>query len=149
MDPHVRVCEELFSAARTEFKHMEYFYFHNFIYEGVWTDNIRRWHERTSVWDVIHTYGSDYRVIFVGDATMSPFEINGAGGSVEHHNDEAGLVWMTRLLNHFEKVVWINPEREGTWRNTSSTLLIKQVMSNHMYPLTIKGIEESMKYLAR
>ena len=149
MDPHVRVCEELFSAARTEFKHMEYFYFHNFIYEGVWTDNIRRWHERTSVWDVIHTYGPDYRVIFVGDATMSPFEINGAGGSVEHHNDEAGLVWMSRLLNHFEKVVWINPEREGTWRNTSSTLLIKQVMSNHMYPLTIKGIEESMKYLAR
>ncbi len=149
MDPHVRVCEELFSAARTEFKHMEYFYFHNFIYEGVWKDNIRRWHERTAVWDIIHTYGSDYRVIFVGDASMAPFEISSPGGSVEHYNEEEGLVWMNRILDHFEKVVWINPERQGTWRNTSSTVMIQELMANQMYPLTIKGIEESMRYLAR
>lgn len=149
MDPHVKVCEEMFSAARTEFKHMEYYYFHNFIYEGVWGDNIRRWHDRISIWDIIHRFGSDYRVIFIGDATMSPFEINSAGGSVEHHNDEAGAIWMSRLVNHFDKLIWLNPEREGTWKNTSSTMLIKNMVEEHMYPLTIKGIEESMRYLSR
>jgi len=149
MDPHVKVCEEMFSAARTEFKHMEYYYFHNFIYEGVWGDNIRRWHDRISIWDIINRFGSDYRVIFIGDATMSPFEINSAGGSVEHHNDEAGAIWMSRLMNHFDKIIWLNPEREGTWRNTSSTMLVKKMLEEHMYPLTIKGIEESMRYLSR
>ena len=149
MDPHIKVCEEMFSAARTEFKHLEYFYFHNFIYEGVWRDNIRRWHDRVPVWDIIRTYGRDYRVIFVGDATMSPFEINSVGGSVEHYNDEPGIVWMDRLTDHFEKFAWLNPEREGTWRNSSSTVLIKDLVHQHMYPLTIKGIEGAMRYLSR
>lgn len=149
MDPHVKVCEELFSAARTEFKHMEYFYFHNFIYEGVWKDNFRRFSERHSIWDIIHKYGRDYRVIFVGDATMSPYEVMSAGGSVEHFNEEPGVVWMQRLTNHFEKVVWLNPEPERLWGGTQSIVQVRQIVENRMYGLTIKGIEESMRYLSR
>ncbi len=149
MDPHIRICEELFSAARTEFKNMEFYYFHNFIYEGIWSDNQRRWEERTSTWDVIHTFPSDYRVIFVGDASMSPMEISSPGGSVEHYNEEAGTVWMQRLLNHFSKVIWLNPEQEEQWRNVASIRHVNALMNNHMYPLTLKGIEMGMKYLSR
>ncbi|MDF3031345.1 MAG: hypothetical protein K0R03_1903 [Moraxellaceae bacterium] len=149
MDPYVRLCEELFSAARTEFKHMENFYFHNFIYEGVWKDNMRRWSERTSLWDILHKYGKDYCVIFVGDATMSPYEIIAAGGSVEHFNEEPGAVWMQRLTSHFQKVIWLNPEAQGGWSHTQSIVQVRQLMDNRMYPLTIKGIEEGMRYLSR
>jgi uncharacterized protein with von Willebrand factor type A (vWA) domain len=149
MDPYIRICEELFSAARTEFKHLEYFYFHNFIYEGVWKDNMRRWSERTSVWDLIHKYGNDYRVIFIGDATMSPYEIIAAGGSVEHFNEEPGAVWMQRLTQHFQKMIWLNPEAQGGWSHTQSIVQVRGLMDNRMYPLTIKGIEEGMRYLSR
>lgn len=149
MDPHVKVCEELFSAARNEFKHMEYFYFHNFIYEGVWKDNSRRFSERHAIVDIIHKYGRDYRVIFVGDATMSPYEVMAVGGSVEHFNEEPGAVWMQRLSHHFEKLVWLNPEPERVWTGTQSILQVKQIVENRMYPLTIKGIEEGMRYLSR
>lgn len=149
MDPHVKVCEELFSAARNEFKHMEYFYFHNFIYEGVWTDNFRRFSERHSIWDIIHRYGRDYRVIFIGDATMSPYEVMAVGGSVEHFNEEPGALWMQRLTGHFEKLVWLNPEPERLWNSTQSIVQVQQIVEKRMYPLTIKGIEESMRYLSR
>ncbi|MDI1301199.1 MAG: VWA domain-containing protein [bacterium] len=149
MDPHVKVCEELFSAARNEFKHMEYFYFHNFIYEGVWKDNFRRFSERHSIWDIIHKYGRDYRVIFVGDATMSPYEVMAVGGSVEHFNEEPGAVWMQRLSGHFEKIIWLNPEPERVWGGTQSVVQVRQMLENRMYPLTIKGIEEGMRYLSR
>ena len=149
MDPHVKVCEELFSAARSEFKNMEFFYFHNFIYEGVWTDNHRRWEEKTATWDIIHTFPQDYRVIFIGDASMAPMEISSPGGSVEHYNDEPGVSWMRRIQDHFDKVVWLNPEHEASWRNVTSITHIRAVMENKMYPLTIKGIEDSMKYLSR
>jgi uncharacterized protein with von Willebrand factor type A (vWA) domain len=149
MDPHVKVCEELFSAARTEFKHMEYFYFHNFIYEGVWKDNMRRWSERTPVHDIIHKYGPDYRVIFVGDATMSPYEVMAVGGSVEHFNEEPGAVWMRRVAAHFQKTVWLNPEPERVWSGTQSIVQVRQLVDNRMYPLTIKGIEDGMRYLSR
>ncbi|HET8730947.1 MAG TPA: VWA domain-containing protein [Moraxellaceae bacterium] len=149
MDPYIKTCEELFSAARTEFKHMEYYYFHNFIYEGVWKDNMRRWSERTSVWDIIHKYGPDYRVIFVGDATMSPYEILSVGGSVEHFNEEPGAVWMQRLRHHFQKLIWLNPEHEQVWSGTQSISQVRQLMEQQMYPLTIKGIEEGMRYLSR
>lgn len=149
MDPHIKVCEELFSAARTEFKHMEYYYFHNFIYEGVWKDNMRRWSERTPVWDIIHKYGPDYRVIFVGDATMSPYEVLSAGGSVEHFNEEPGAVWMQRLTQHFQKLIWLNPEHQHVWSGTQSIVQVRQLVDSHMYPLTLKGIEEAMRYLSR
>jgi uncharacterized protein with von Willebrand factor type A (vWA) domain len=149
MDSHIRICEELFSAARTEFKHMEYFYFHNFIYEGVWNDNFRRFSERHSIWDIIHKYGSDYRVIFVGDATMSPYEVMAVGGSVEHFNEEPGAIWMRRLTDHFQKLVWLNPEPQHIWSGTSSIVQVKQLVEERMYPLTIKGIEDSMRYLSR
>ena len=149
MDPHIKLCEELFSAARTEFKHMEYFYFHNFIYEGVWKDNLRRWGERLSVWDVIHKFGPDYRVIFVGDASMSPYEIMAVGGSVEHFNEEPGSVWMQRLTNHFQKMIWLNPESQRAWSGTQSIQQVRQLVAERMYPLTVKGIEEGMKYLSK
>lgn len=149
MDPHVRICEELFSAARSEFKNMEFYYFHNFIYEGVWRDNQRRWEERIATWDVLHTFPADYRVIFVGDASMSPMEIISTGGSVEHFNEEAGALWMQRVLDHFAKVIWLNPEPEEHWRNVSSIRHVNAMINNHMYPLTLKGIESGMKYLSR
>ncbi|MDO8268933.1 MAG: VWA domain-containing protein [Moraxellaceae bacterium] len=149
MDPHVRICEELFSAARSEFKHMEYFYFHNFIYEGVWQDNFRRWSERMPVWDIIHKYGPDYRVIFVGDASMSPYEVMAVGGSVEHFNEEPGAVWMKRLTNHFQKVIWLNPEPERLWNGTQSIVMARDLVEQRMHPLTLKGIEAGMKYLSK
>lgn len=149
MDPYVRTCEELFSAAKTEFKHMEYFYFHNFIYEGVWKDNMRRWTDRTNVWDLIHTYSSDYKVIFVGDATMSPYEISSVGGSVEHWNEEAGEVWMRRITQHFDKVAWLNPEPESSWEHTTSVVWTRKLLENRMFSLTLKGLEDGMRYLAK
>ena len=149
MDPHVRVCEELFSAARTEFKHMEYFYFHNFIYESVWRNNVRRHNERMPLLDVLHKYSHDYKVIFVGDAAMSPYEIAQPGGSVEHWNEEAGEVWMRRLKQTYEKVIWINPVPREEWEYTQSTAMTHKLMEGHMYPLTLRGLEEAMGYLSK
>lgn len=149
MDPYISLSEELFSAARSEFKHMEYYYFHNFIYENVWKDNRRRWDERTSTWDVLNKYSSDYRVIFVGDAAMSPYEINSVGGSVEHFNEEPGAVWMQRVLDHFKHVVWLNPEPKQYWEGTLSNTWIRKMVDDHMYPLTIEGLEGAMRFLSR
>ncbi len=149
MDPHIKVCEELFSAARLEFKHMEYFYIHNFIYESVWKDNIRRTHESTSLYELLHKYSPDYKVIFVGDASMAPYEITHPGGSIEHWNEEAGAVWMQRLTNHFEKVIWINPLPEQYWGEGGSLGITKQLLDNKMFPMTVEGLEAGMKYLSR
>ena len=149
MDPHVRVCEELFSAARNEFKYMQLFYFHNFIYESVWKNNIRRHNERYNILDVLHKYSHDYKVIFVGDASMSPYEILQPGGSVEHWNDEAGEVWISRLLTTYDKVVWLNPVPQQEWDYTQSIGVTYQIMNKHMYPLTLNGLEDAMKHLAK
>ena len=149
MDPHVRVCEELFSAARNEFKYMQLFYFHNFIYESVWKNNIRRHNERYNILDVLHKYSHDYKVIFVGDASMSPYEILQPGGSVEHWNDEAGEVWINRLLTTYDKVVWLNPVPQQEWDYTQSIGITYQIMNKHMYPLTLNGLEDAMKHLAK
>ena len=147
MDDHVRICEEMFSAARSEFKHLEYFYFHNFIYESLWKDNRRRHSEKTPTLDISHKYGSDYKLIFVGDATMSPYEIVYAGGSVEHWNEEPGAVWIKRLLNTYPKAVWLNPEPQERWDYTPSTKLIRDIMDERMYPLTIAGLDDAIKEL--
>jgi uncharacterized protein with von Willebrand factor type A (vWA) domain len=147
MDDHVRICEEMFSAARSEFKHLEYFYFHNFIYESLWKDNRRRHSEKTPTLDISHKYGSDYKLIFVGDATMSPYEIVYAGGSVEHWNEEPGSVWIKRLLNTYPKAVWLNPEPQERWDYTPSTKLIRDIMDERMYPLTIAGLDDAIKEL--
>lgn len=149
MDPHVRVCQELFSAARTEFKHLEYFYFHNFIYESVWKNNIRRHNERTSLLDVMHKYSHDYKIIFVGDASMSPYEILNPGGSVEHWNEESGEIWMRRLRETYDKCVWLNPVPEDEWQYTQSVSITRQLMEGKMYPLTLGGLEDAMGFLAR
>jgi len=149
MDDHVKVCEELFSAARTEFKHLEYFYFHNFVYETVWKDNRRRHNERLPLLNVLHTYPHDYKVIFVGDATMSPYEIAYPGGSVEHHNEEAGAVWMQRVLDVYHKSVWLNPQPENRWGYYESIGMVRQLMGERMYPLTLGGLEEGMRELSR
>jgi uncharacterized protein with von Willebrand factor type A (vWA) domain len=149
MDPHVKVCEELFSAARTEFKHLEYFYFHNFIYESVWKNNVRRHNERTSTLDILHKYSHDYKVVFVGDASMSPYEIAQPGGSVEHWNEEPGEAWMRRLAEVYDKVAWLNPIPEDEWEYTQSVSMTRQLLEGHMYPLSLKGLEESMSYLTR
>lgn len=147
MDDHIKVCEEMFSACRSEFKHLEYFYFHNCIYEGVWKDNKRRYNETVSVWDVLHTYPSDYKVIFVGDASMSPYEISYPGGSVEHWNEEAGAAWMERVLNVYPHAVWINPVPQNWWRHTMSIQMMKQLMGERMYPLTLEGIDLAIQEL--
>jgi uncharacterized protein with von Willebrand factor type A (vWA) domain len=147
MDDHVRVCEELFSASRSEFKHLEYFYFHNFIYESLWKDNRRRHAERVPTLDITHKYGADYKLIFVGDATMSPYEIVYAGGSVEHWNDEPGAVWIKRLLNTYPKAIWLNPEPRERWDYTPSIKLTRELMDDRMYPLTIAGLDEGIKAL--
>jgi uncharacterized protein with von Willebrand factor type A (vWA) domain len=144
---YVQTCEELFSAARTEFKHLEYFYFHNFIYESVWRDNHRRHNERISTLDVLRRYPHDYKVIFIGDASMSPYEISSVGGSVEHYNDESGWTWMNRFLENWEKVIWLNPEAPEYWDYTQSNQIIRELLSDRMYPLTVKGIEEGMASL--
>ena len=149
MDPHVKVCEELFSAARSEFKHMKSFYFHNFLYESVWSNNIRRHNERTQMLDILHKYSHDYKIIFVGDASMSPYEIMQPGGSVEHWNEEAGEMWMRRVREVYDKVIWLNPVPEEDWQYTQSVAITHQLMEGHMYPLTLRGMEEGMAYLSR
>jgi uncharacterized protein with von Willebrand factor type A (vWA) domain len=147
MDDHIRVCEELFSAAKTEFKHLEYFYFHNCVYESVWKDNKRRHNERMSTYDVLNTYGADYKLIFVGDATMSPYEIVYPNGSVEHNNPESGQVWLQRLLDQYQSAIWLNPVVEQYWDYTESLHLIRQQMHERMFPLTLEGIERAIKRL--
>jgi uncharacterized protein with von Willebrand factor type A (vWA) domain len=149
MDPHIKVCEELFSAARTEFKHMEYYYFHNYLYESVWDNNVRRHSERIQLLDVLHKYSSDYKVIFVGDASMSPYEIVQPGGSVEHWNEESGELWMRRLRETYQKVAWLNPVPPQDWSWTQSIKLVEEQMEGHMYPMTLGGLEKAMAYLAK
>lgn len=148
MDDHVRVCEELFSAARSEFKHLEYFYFHNCIYEGLWKDNKRRHNQRIATMDVLHKYSADYKLILVGDATMSPYEIHHPGGSVEHWNEEAGATWMKRLLDTYPKAIWLNPEPVQRWQYTPSILMLSQMMEERMFPLTVAGLEQGMRTLS-
>jgi len=147
MSYHVQVCEELFSACRSEFKHLEYFYFHNFLYESLWQDNRRRHTERVPTLEVLHTYGADYRVIFVGDATMSPYEIMYPGGSVEHWNEEAGAVWMRRLLSVYPRAIWLNPEPETSWEHTPSARMVREIMDERMFPLTVAGVERGIAAL--
>ncbi len=148
MDDHVRVSEQLFSAVRTEFKHLEHFYFHNCVYERVWKENRRRDESSISTEDLMRTYGRDYKLVFVGDATMSPYEIVQPGGSVEHWNAEAGRVWMERLTTHFRRSAWINPSREEHWRYTHSIDLLRQLMSNRMYPMTLSGLDDMTRELS-
>ena len=149
MDGYVKLCEELFSAARTEFKNLEFFYFHNCLYEAVWKDNHRRNTEKLPTWDVLHKYGHDYKVIFVGDAVMSPYEVTQPGGSVEHWNEEAGAAWMTRVTDIYESCVWLNPTPERYWEHTASTAMLKRLMGDRMYPLTLQGLERAMRELVR
>jgi len=149
MDPFIRQCEQLFSAARTEFKHLEYFYFHNCVYEKVWKDNSRRWNEHISMFDVLHTYGRDYRVIFVGDAAMAPYEVSERYGSVEHRNDESGATWLRRITETWDKAIWLNPSHERYWDYTASTQMIKNIMDNKMYPLTLEGMEAGIRHLSK
>ena len=149
MDSHVRLCEELFSAARTEFKNMEYFYFHNCLYEGVWKDNARRHTDKMPTWDVLHKYPADYKIIFVGDASMSPYEIVHAGASVEHWNEEAGGVWLQRVVGIYTSAVWLNPTPERFWTHSGSTDIIKQIFNDRMFPLTLDGLDAAMRELSR
>jgi hypothetical protein len=149
MDDHIKLCEEMFSAAKSEFKHMEYFYFHNCLYDYVWKDNRRRHAERTPTVDIMHKYGHDYKLIFVGDATMSPYEILQPGGSIEYSNDEAGAVWMRRMLDVYPKAIWLNPEPEQLWPYRQSISIIRELMETRMYPITIEGLERAMRYLSK
>jgi len=149
MDDYIRICEQLFSAARVEFKHLEYFYFHNFLYERVWRDNRRRSTERLATWEVLHTYPHDYKVILVGDATMSPYEIVYPGGSVEHSNEEAGAVWLQRLLAVYPNTVWLNPQPEAVWDYHESIRITRQLMGERMFPLTLEGLDRGMKLLSK
>ncbi len=149
MDGYIRVVEELFSAARAEFKHMEYFYFHNCLYEGVWKDNYRRYGHEMPTLDVLHKFGPDYKVIFVGDAAMSPYEIAHPGGAIEHWNKESGEVWLRRVIDQWRSTVWLNPAPQKSWDYTHSTQMIRQIFSDRMYPLTLTGIDGAMKDLSR
>ena len=149
MDPHIKLCEELFSAATAEFKNLEFFYFHNCLYEGVWKDNRRRFSERTPTWDVLHKYGHDYKVIFVGDASMSPYEITHPGGSVEHFNEEAGAVWMHRVTNTYPAAAWLNPVPEKHWGYSQSIATLRELMGGRMFPLTLEGLDDAMRELSR
>ncbi|MEH6756586.1 MAG: VWA domain-containing protein [Parasphingorhabdus sp.] len=149
MDPFVKICEELFSAANSEFKNLEFFYFHNCIYEGVWKDNRRRFSERTNTWDILHKYGHDYKLIFVGDASMSPYEITHPGGSVEHFNEEAGVTWLHRMTNTYPATAWLNPVPEKQWGYSQSVKIVKELMNDRMYPLTLTGLSDAMKELTR
>ena len=149
MDDHIARVEELFSAAKTEFKNMEFFYFHNCVYETLWKNNRRRHAERFSSWDVIRKYPPDTKLIFVGDATMSPYEIVQPGGSVEYHNEEAGAVWLQRFIHQFPKFVWLNPEPEGLWQYRQSIAIIKQITGNRMYPITMDGLDRAMQMLSK
>jgi len=149
MDAHVKMCEELFSAAKTEFKHLEFFYFHNCLYEGVWKDNRRRHSEKIPTWDVLNKYPADWRAIFVGDATMSPYEVTMPGGSVEHWNEEAGAVWMKRATQQWDKVAWLNPTAERYWNYSASVGMLRELVDERMYPLTLDGLEKAMRALAK
>ena len=149
MDEHVARVEELFSATKTEFKHMEFYYFHNCVYDFMWKNNRRRYAEKFPTWDIIRKYNKDYKLIFIGDATMSPYEILQPGGSVEYHNEEAGLEWLGRLTQAFPKFVWINPEPQGVWQYRQSIGIIAQLMSQRMFPLTLRGLEEAMRLLSK
>jgi uncharacterized protein with von Willebrand factor type A (vWA) domain len=149
MDDHIKLCEELFSAAKTEFKHLEYFYFHNCLYDYVWKDNRRRHSERTRTFDIMHKYGHDYKLVFVGDATMSPYEILQPGGSIEYSNDEAGSVWMKRMLEVYPRAVWLNPEPEEIWNYRQSIGILKEIMGGRMYPTTLSGLERAMRALVK
>ena len=149
MDAHVKICEELFSATRTEFKHLESYYFHNFVYESVWKDNRRRMNERIPTWQLLNKYARDYKVVFVGDATMAPYEITHAGGSVEHWNDEPGALWMNRFMDFYDKLVWINPTPRETWDYSTSVAMTRELVDDQMYPLTISGLEGGMGYLSK
>jgi len=149
MDWHVKATEELFSAARSEFKHMEHFYFHNCLYEKVWKENRRRFDGTTPTWDVLHTYPHDYKVIFVGDASMSPYEIMAPGGSVEHFNEETGAAWMERVARTYPACVWLNPVAEKDWDYTQSIRMMRQLMGGRMYPLTLEGLDKAMRELVR
>ena len=149
MDDHVKLCEELFSAAKTEFKHLEYFYFHNCLYDYVWKDNRRRNSERIRTVDIMHKYGHDYKLVFVGDATMSPYEILQPGGSIEYSNDEAGAVWMKRMLEVYPKSAWLNPEPKEIWAYRQSIGILKEIMAGRMYPTTIEGLERAMRALVK
>ena len=149
MDDHIRTCEELFSATRAEFKHLEHYYFHNCLYEKLWKDNRRRHSEVVETWQVLHTYPPDWKLIFVGDATMSPYEVVYPGGSVEHWNEEPGQVWMARMLDHFKHAVWLNPVPERHWPHTPSLEMLQQIMGQRMYPLTLDGLDRGMRELNR
>ncbi|MBB4284440.1 vWA domain-containing protein [Roseospira goensis] len=149
MDDHVRICEELFSAVRSEFKHLEHYYFHNCVYEGLWRDNARHWQEQTPTWDVIHTYPRDYKLVLVGDASMSPYEIVYAGGAVEHWNEEPGQVWLTRLLDQFPHAAWLNPVPQAHWGYTQSIQMVEKLMGGRMFPLTLEGLDRAMGELNR
>ena len=149
MDWHVQVTEELFSAARTEFKHMDYFYFHNCLYERVWKKNRRRHDDTTPTWQLLHTYPHDYKVIFVGDASMSPYEITTPGGSVEHFNAEAGAIWLERLTRTYPACVWLNPVPQEQWDYTYSIRMVRQLVGERMYPLTLEGLDRAMRELVR
>src|SRR5467141_3687267 len=149
MDDHIKLAEELFSAAKTEFKHLEFFYFHNCLYDFVWKDNRRRNSERTRTWDLLHKYGHDYKVIFVGDATMSPYEILQPGGSIEYFNEEPGAAWIKRVTDVYAKCVWLNPEPEEIWSYRQSIAVVKELMNGRMYPTTLEGLERAMRVLAK
>ncbi len=149
MDEHIARVEEMFSATKTEFKHMEFYYFHNCVYDFMWKNNRRRFSEKFATWDIIRKYNKDYKLIFIGDATMSPYEILQPGGSVEYNNEEAGAEWLQRLTNAFPKFVWINPEPQGVWQYRQSISVVQQLMNQRMYPLTIKGLEEAMRLLSK
>ncbi len=149
MDEHIARVEELFSATKTEFKHLEFYYFHNCVYDFMWKNNRRRFAEKFATWDIIRKYNKDYKLIFVGDATMSPYEILQPGGSVEYNNEEAGVEWLQRLTKAFSKFAWINPEPQGVWQYRQSISVIQQIVSQRMYPLTIKGLEDAMRLLTK
>jgi uncharacterized protein with von Willebrand factor type A (vWA) domain len=149
MDWHIKLAEELFSAARAEFKHMEHFYFHNCLYEYVWKNNRRRWTERTPTWEVLHKYPADYKVVFIGDASMSPYEITVPGGSVEHMNEEPGAAWLRRVTGIYEHAIWLNPVPEAHWAWTPSIKLVGDIMENRMFPLTLDGLDRAMRELMR
>jgi uncharacterized protein len=149
MDPFIKLCEELFSAATAEFKNLEFYYFHNCLYEGVWKDNRRRFAERTPTWEVMHKFPHDYKLIFVGDAAMSPYEISHPGGSVEHFNEEAGAVWMQRMVNTYPATVWLNPTPEAHWGYSQSTKIMKELVKDRMFPLTLEGLDDAMRELVR
>ena len=149
MDDHIRICEELFSAASSEFKHLEYYYFHNFLYERVWKDNRRRYNNTISTFEIMRTYSADYKVIFVGDATMSPYEIVYPGGSIEHWNEESGETWIQRFLNVYSHTVWLNPVKESRWPRIPSVRLTRELLSERMFPLTVNGIDSAIKQLSK